>query len=249
MDLRELACEKVGLSRKYDAAGLKRKLLSGARELEERGFLCPIPPSEQFRRVRRGEWRVVFRCSEKIETRTPLVQDDHERLMVRALIQRGVAAAAAQRAVEAFPAERIHANMEVFDSLVQQKANKVSRNPPGFLMSSITHNYAQSRGFAPSASERPKFTRHQGAKRAATSQRAQTNQDEKDRQGQEFERFWSSLSEEDRKQTEARAIVEANKLQKKLLEGGGAFAETARKAILEAYVFKSLRRPTRRATE
>ena len=240
MDLRELACEKVGLSRKYDAAGLKRKLLSGARELEERGFLCPISPSEQFRRVRRGEWRVVFRCSEKIETRTPLVQDDHESLMVRALIQRGVAAAAAQRAVEAFPAERIYANMEVFDSLVQRKDNKVSRNPAGFLMSSITHNYAQPRGFAPSASERPKFTRNPGAKRVAPGQRAKSDQHEKEGQGQEFARIWSSLSEAERKQTEALAMVEANKLQKQLSEGGGAFAETARKAILEGYVLKRL---------
>jgi hypothetical protein len=249
VDLRELACEKVGLSRKYDAAGLKRKLLSGARELEERGFLCPIPPSEQFRRVRRGEWRVVFRRSEGIEHRTPSVQDDHESPMVRALIQRGVTAAAAQRAVEAFPAERIYTNLEVFDWLAQRKDNKVSRNPAGFLMSSITHDYAPPRGFAPSASERPKFTRTQGAKRVATGQRAKTNQDEKERQSQEFARFWSSLSEEERKQTESRAMVEANKLQKKLLEGGGTFAETARKAILEAYVFKSLRRPTPRATE
>lgn len=240
MDLRELACEKVGLSRKYDAAGLKRKLLSGARELEERGFLCSIPPSEQFRRVRRGEWRVVFRCRERTETRTPPIQDDRKSPMVQALIQRGVSAAAAQRAVEAFPAERIYANMEVFDWLMQRKDNKVSHNPAGFLMSSITHGYTAPRGFAPSASERPKFTRKQGAKRVAKTQRAKGEAENEKLRSQAVAQFWNSLSDTERQQAEAQAMIEAGKLTRELLAGGGAFAATARKAILDAYAMKRI---------
>ena len=43
-DLRELAWEHVGLARGYDVASLKRKLLPGIVELEEKGFLRPAVP-------------------------------------------------------------------------------------------------------------------------------------------------------------------------------------------------------------
>jgi len=53
-DLRELCCEHIGLSRNYDTANLKRKLLSGIQELEERGFIRAA--SQRFKKVRRGQW-------------------------------------------------------------------------------------------------------------------------------------------------------------------------------------------------
>jgi hypothetical protein len=241
MDLRELCCEHIGLSRSYDTANLKRKLLRGVSELEAKGFLQRLTKEEQFSKVRRGQWCVAFACALNQPRTQTVAQTSGNDALAQALVQRGVTAAAAQRAVEAFPAERIHANMEVFDWLVQRKDNKVTRNPAGFLMSSITHNYEPPRGFAPSASERPKFTRNQGANRVAKTQQAKAEEQNAKLRSQAVAQFWNSLSEAERQQAEAQAIVEANNLQVELLKGGGAFAETARKAILEGYVLRRLR--------
>ena len=54
------ACEHIGLSRRYDAAQLKRRLNPAIAELERVGFLTPLPASERYHRLRRGDWEVVF---------------------------------------------------------------------------------------------------------------------------------------------------------------------------------------------
>jgi hypothetical protein len=59
-DLRELACEHVGLSRRYDAGQMKRKLRPAIAELEETGFLLSMSMEERFFRVSPGKWTVCF---------------------------------------------------------------------------------------------------------------------------------------------------------------------------------------------
>ena len=63
-NVKELAWEHVGLSRSYDAANLKRKLRPAIIELEERNFLKPLVEGERFRKIRAGEWQVVFEKSQ-----------------------------------------------------------------------------------------------------------------------------------------------------------------------------------------
>ncbi len=60
-DLRELACEHVGMSRSYDNGQLKRKLRAAVEELERRGYLEPAEWSRRFRSVGRRRWTVSFR--------------------------------------------------------------------------------------------------------------------------------------------------------------------------------------------
>jgi len=59
-DLRELACEHIGMSRGYDTAQLKRKLRGAVEDLEGVGFLEPAEWSDRFRRIERGKWTVTF---------------------------------------------------------------------------------------------------------------------------------------------------------------------------------------------
>jgi hypothetical protein len=61
------ACEHIGLSRRYDAAQLKRRLSPAVAELEQAGYLVPLPAKDRFHRLRRGLWEVVF-------VRTPKLQ-------------------------------------------------------------------------------------------------------------------------------------------------------------------------------
>jgi hypothetical protein len=59
-DLRTLACERLGLSRDYDAAQLRRQLRPAVDELERIGFVVPAPDDERYRKLARGRWEVVF---------------------------------------------------------------------------------------------------------------------------------------------------------------------------------------------
>jgi hypothetical protein len=74
-DLRELACEHVGLSRKYDASQIKRKLRPAIAELEDLRFLQPLSSEQQFRQVCPGKWTVQF-ITQRKKTAAPLPADN-----------------------------------------------------------------------------------------------------------------------------------------------------------------------------
>jgi hypothetical protein len=59
-DLREFACEHIGLSRGYPATKLKRYLQAALEELEAIGFLDPLDPEDRYTPVRRGEWTITL---------------------------------------------------------------------------------------------------------------------------------------------------------------------------------------------
>jgi hypothetical protein len=63
-DLRDFACEKVGLSKNFSNSKLKERLSAGIRELEEKGFLEPLAEEERFQRISHGQWRVCLRKAE-----------------------------------------------------------------------------------------------------------------------------------------------------------------------------------------
>lgn len=72
IDIEEFACDHVGLSRCYTNPDLKRKLLPAISELEQRGFIAPLPLTERFRQVSRGKWEVTFsRASTEEATTNP----------------------------------------------------------------------------------------------------------------------------------------------------------------------------------
>jgi hypothetical protein len=60
LDLIEFACGHIGLTEVDNVAILKRRLAPAIAELEEIGFLVPLPAEERFRKVKAGVWRVHF---------------------------------------------------------------------------------------------------------------------------------------------------------------------------------------------
>ncbi len=60
LDLTEFACGHIGLTEVDNVAILKRRLAPAIAELEEIGFLVPLPTEERFRKVKAGVWRVHF---------------------------------------------------------------------------------------------------------------------------------------------------------------------------------------------
>lgn len=143
-DLRTLACEHIGLSRSYAPTELKRRLKPALEELERLGFLEPLPPEKRYSYVRRGCWRIILLrgCSASGDIQEPDARGsdgvDH---LIDTLRARGVAARIAQVLVAAHGPTRVRAKIEVFDWLARNGDRRVGKNPAGYLVASIRHDY------------------------------------------------------------------------------------------------------------
>lgn len=238
-DLKEFAWEHAGLSRNYDAANLKRKLRLGIAELEQYGYLRTIPEKERFRKMRGGEWRVVFEKGEPVQSNSP--NDEPSEGLIAALMERGVSPSTARTTVRQFTGERIQAQLEVFDYLVAQKDAKVSRNPPGFLLSAIRGEYAPPKDFLDHAAQerhqreaeqrRARESRHREQQQAAVRAKEEARE-------MAIRRFWQTLSATERERAEQDALNQTSPVQRKMLEQGGTLAAATRKAVLNAFALR-----------
>jgi hypothetical protein len=70
MDLIDLACGHIGLSRVDNVAELKRRLNPAVAELEGIGFIARAEPAERYRKVKAGIWRVRFQAGPQFLTRS-----------------------------------------------------------------------------------------------------------------------------------------------------------------------------------
>jgi hypothetical protein len=243
--LKELAWEHVGLARNYDTASLKRKLRPAIIELEQKGFLEPLPDAGRFSKVRAGEWKVIFGNAKEAARGTSLKPASPELDgLETALTTRGVSPATARALIGQYPPRQIQAQLEVFDWMLERQDRKLSRNPPGFLVSAIKGNYGPPRDFI-SAAELARQRRDSAARKEQLAARKQARW-EKSRNEQleldrQVENYLQGLSPEERIRTEREAFTHAPILQRKLITGGGSVAAAARKAALNDHILKLLR--------
>jgi hypothetical protein len=245
-DLRELACEHVGLAHGYDAANLKRKLRPGIAELERKGFLQPIPDAGRFRKICSGQWQVFFDAAKPgSETTSEPPPSPPEHPLVAALTARGISPASARRTVKQFDAKRIQTQLEVFDWLLARKDSRVGRNPPGFLVSAIREDYqpptdytsevaAEDRAQEAAARRRS----DEEARQAAEAARCAAERDEE----QHLAQFWQSLPNCERERAEEEALNTAPALARLLISQGGLAGSAAKQVALNAYARKRLTR-------
>ena len=239
-DLKELSWNHVGLSRGYDAASLKRKLRVGIVELERAGYLEPMPDPERFRKVCSGTWEVSFT---KAESRAVAeVVDSAEPTpspLVSALMDRGVGVKAAEATVRKYPAEEVRTQVEVLDWLVARKDTKVSRNPPGFLLSAIHGSYATPPGFVGSA-EKARREQENRTRLELAAQRQNRREEREQRREQKRQQavaqFLEQLPSDERFQLEHQAVMSAPPLQRSLIEQGGSLSEAARRLAIDNHV-------------
>ena len=244
-NLKELSWVHVGLSRNYDVANLKRRLRPAIVELEQKGFLLPMPDQERFLKVSCGDWRVVFdrARSKSLPKRVSPDLDEGKAALCQALVERGVTASTAADTVIAHPPERIRTQLEVFDWLVASADSRVSRNPAGFLISAIKSEYAPPKGFI-SQEERQRRSAKAADRQRNLEVRAQLRLREAEARerakGEAIEQFWKSFSSAERERMQQEALREANALERELVERGGVLSETARKNLLDAYALKRM---------
>ena len=243
-DLKELGWNHVGLSRSYDAASLKRKLRTGILELEQKGYLHPMGDSERFRKVCSGQWQVLLsKAASRSENPTPPKSVPKGNSIVAALIGRGVALAVAETTVRDHAPEKVRRQMDVFDWLVARKDSKVSRNPPGFLLSAIQNDYAAPAGFI-SPDEVARIEREHQEQKDQADQRKQEREKAEHKRDQNRHRaihqFLDSLSPGERDDLEQAAWKSAASLKRSLFSGEGSLAKAAKQAALESHVWRLL---------
>jgi hypothetical protein len=120
----------------------------------------------------------------------------------------------------------------------------VSRNPAGFLISSIKGEYAPPKGFL-TRHERERHERRIAEKKRRAEERKIRAEEEKAAKERardvEIDRFWKTLSPQERTRLELEALEQAGTLQRELAGRKGSLGEAARKAILDAYALKMMR--------
>jgi hypothetical protein len=246
--LRELACQHLGFSSGYDVSNLKRKMLPGIRELESRGYLATMPEADRFRKVRAGKWLVRFEEGKGIlppKGFQPMILAP-EMTLTEALVARGVSARVAEDVCASEPADKVRAKLKIFDWLVQRRDPKISRNPAGFLVSSIRVGYAPPEGFATQEAPKQRGAPLTGRKPSSVKQNSVTNLREATEARANrlaIEKFWQSIPEPERQQLEAEVIATAAKVARDAIERGGPFAGPARQTLLDAYALKKSASP------
>ena len=244
-NLKEFAWEHAGLSRDYDCYDLKRKLSPGIAELVQKGYLQPMPGTARYHKLCSGDWRVVFeRAGEPAEQMADPVETGETETLAAALSQRGVTPSSARETVRKYPAERIKAQIEVFDWMVARHDAKVSRNPPGFLISAIRDEYTPPPGFI-SREEMGRRENQEAERKCQAEERRLKRQAAETAKEQEkeklIEEFWDSVPSAERGRMEAEALGQANSFQRKCLSKTGPLGQATRKAILKAYALKRMK--------
>lgn len=238
------ACEHVGLSRRYDAAQLKRRLNPAIAELEQAGFLLPLPPSERFRRLRRGHWEVVFVCAPTHERRRGRRLSDLE----GRLFERGVAASVASQLVRQHSADLIEGKVAVYDALRRTNDRRISRNPAGFLVQSIREDYLPPVGLGQKASSSgvSRSSGSDGHGRFASSSKFRRRTKVSRVETSPVADYLSRLSASEREELETRAVSDARGLPaegyRRAMEAGNPeLAQHYRQVIVEQYVTRTMK--------
>lgn len=236
-DLREFACEKVGLSRNYHNGEIKRLLSGAIGELERAAFLQELRPEERFLREARGVWKVVFVAASKRDSSRDAARGGDTGLVAE-MVALGVTESVAADLVAEHGEAKAREKVAYARELVCRKDKKVAKNPAGFLVSAIRGDFVV-----------PKTTANPGTiapvpPRVRPPQPPTQHDATVEAEMRQIEAHWRGLSAEEQTRLEERAVAKAEGfLAKQYRDGkerGGLLFETARRAIINAEIRRVL---------
>lgn len=247
-DLKEFAFDHVGLSRGYEGATqIARKLEPALRELEEKGFLEPLPTSRRYTKQTASRWRVTLSkrgvSMGEAVSREAVEAPSSSSSRVVELVARGVTESAARELVAGYADDAITSKLEVLDWLVSRKDKRVGRNPAGYLVKSIRDDYATPPGYvaAPERARREAAEAEERVRREAAE--AEADAREAARQAR-AEAYWKALGAAERKALEEEAVRDGNpafvRRYRAALGRDESLAETYRKLLIDQRVEERL---------
>jgi Replication initiator protein A len=224
-DLKVFANEHMALGRNYEGGTqIARKLQPAIDELEQVGFLEPLPEHERF--TKKGhEWTIRFvqkppspAALPALATPSPPAEPSP---LIDALAERGVTRATAAELVQRHPAETIQLKIEVFDYLLGKQDKRVAKSPAGYLVKSITDDYAPPKGFVTRAERQAREEARQAAERQKAEQhRREQEQEARERaERQKINAYWEALTPEQQAEHDAAALAQADPGMVELLKG------------------------------
>jgi hypothetical protein len=213
-DLKEFALDHVGLSRKYEGCTqLARKLEPAIRELEERGFLTPLPAEERYKKLSSRKWLVRFVKNGGPRSSPSSAPAEPSAELVEELTKRGVSPSTARDLASKIPEQRIREKLAAFDWRRIEMDGRVLKSPAGFLVQSIREDYEAPEGFRLQA-ERARATAAQRKRtRKLEEEREQREAEEQELERLRLERiqnYWSSLAEDEQASLWAKAVETGN---------------------------------------
>lgn len=205
-DLRAFACERIGFSRNADNSELRRSLDQAIGELENAGFLTPMPKEERYRRVGRGAWEIVFLYEKgNSETRQRTLQPLEE-----ALVDRGVKPQVAVSLVDTHQGELIEEKIDVFDKRMQASGASPLKNPPGYLVKSITDDFRCGNAVVGKSSENSNTgSLPRGSRRKTTGQKSRNADLQAKADKDAIDAYLAKLSPKDLGRLEEEALSKA----------------------------------------
>ena len=235
IDLNTLAFNKIGVSRKYNTAQVKRAMQKGIRELESLWEIREAAPDRRYRRKGRGQWEAVF--ERKRKTHTQVKKQEALKNLEFHLHDRGVSAKVACELVRDEPEQKIRAMIELFDWYRSQGQAK----NPGFIVAGIR----SVEPFIPPVKmvvnkrrkARSRYTNSRSVPQheIEPANDAQVSAEER-RRHEAFQAFWSKLDESNRADFEARALAATDQMKRdgyrRLKPVGGVLFEHYQQLIL-----------------
>ncbi|MEW4570710.1 replication initiator protein A [Tautonia sp. JC769] len=245
-ELREFAIDYIGMSRNYasNAGKIKEKLQPALTELEETGFIAPLPREERYTKQGR-DWIIRIARPQPtfspIEPEPPLPDptDDPNHPLSRPLIDQGVTPRVAADLVRTVPADRIEAKLDLLQWLQEHKPGHV-KEAGAWLVRAIRDDYAPPKGYRPKAARDldDQAARQEQATLDDARRHAADARRRRQAEAEAIDAYWSGLS------PDAQAALDAQALKAMPPEPGilrsplkRSYLKTVREAHIRALLF------------
>lgn len=209
IELMRLASRLALTDSAYPSTIRKQLDRSAHAELRAMGFLRDV------RYIRRGKsTSVQYHIAPKQTWHFPIATTTSKGLagedpLVRELVTRGVTRSVARVLLETYGDKRIADKLEVFDHLQATSSPLLTKNPAGFLRTSIEKDFAPPTGYI-SRAERQRRKEEEIAAHKRQRELAESAEKAERARQEKFESLWSSFSDNERVQFEQEVLATLN---------------------------------------
>lgn len=235
IELMRLA-SRIALTDSAYPADVKKHLKGPHEELIAAGFLKQVSFIQRGRSVSirytinpRETWRLP-----------PVTQVPVESTLTAELVKRGVSRAIAITLLKVHGEKQVADKLEVFDHLVSEKSLQVTKNPAGFLRTSIEKDFAPPAGYI-SRAERQRLRDEQVAAERSRREAEEARAAAEAEREAALQKLWDSLSDVDKQTLEAQVLRALNDFARKEYRREQAAGKTGPgHHALKAGIYKAL---------
>jgi|SRR5579864_7774536 len=252
-------CSRAPQTRHLDWESVRSQMNKVHRPHRESGYIAQVDYQQSTDRDGKPDWVMLYMPGPKAraEFRTfakrggpalveieplepPVAAAPQPSELERELIQRGISPVAAADLAREHAEEKIMAQIERLDWLIQKNPKKIAE-PAAYLVGAIRNDYAAPKGFVSKAEQQRREEARQARERQAAEQRC-LERDEKERERAErkaINAYWESLTPEQQAQLQSDADAQADP--ETLALENGPFKRMGRQIRRDQYIRELLK--------